>query len=90
MMKTCSICNREVEVIKAVRRNGKFIEGCERCLSNQHSMSGDSAAYNRNWQRVNFRKDLVQPNQPYEYVKAYGADKARESGYRDDQIRKYS
>lgn len=89
-MKTCPICSKEVEVVKAVRRNGKFVEGCESCLSNQHSMSGDSAAYNRNWQQVNFRKDLVQPNQPREFVRAFGAETARKSGYREDQIRKYS
>lgn len=72
----------------AVIRNGQVITGCEACI-NSKRQQGLSATYERNYQRRQYRKDIIQPNEPMEYVKAYGADKAREAGYSESQIRKY-
>lgn len=69
-------------------RGSEVVKGCEICLSSKQAQ-GVSANYERNWQRREYAKDMVQPNQPDQFVRAYGADKAREAGYSDEQIRKY-
>lgn len=74
----------------AVVAGGKIIKGCEVCIEVNKQMQGVSANYERNSQRREYAKDMVQPNQPNEFVRAYGADKAREHGYSEEQIRKYS
>lgn len=72
-----------------VARGGKLFEGCPLCLPSK-LQQGNSAAYDRQWQRTHYRRDLTQPNDPQNFVKAFGADVAREHGYTEEQIRKYS
>lgn len=73
----------------AAIRDGRVVSGCELCLSTR-KLQGGSAGYERNWQRREYARDIVQPNQPNEYVRAQGAAKAREAGYTEEMIRRYS
>lgn len=65
------------------------MRGCDVCLASK-LQQGDMAAGHRRFQQREYRKDLVQPNEPRDFVRAYGADRARENGFSDEQIRKYS
>lgn len=78
-------CTRSITIL----RGGVLIKGCELCIGTP-LQQGDSAAFYRRVQRADYRRDLVQPNMPDQYVKAWGANKARESGYTDEQVRRYS
>lgn len=74
---------------RAAISRGQIVTGCDVCLPAK-LQQGDSAKYYRDYQKAQYRKELTQPNQPRDFVRAYGADKAREHGYTDDQIRRYS
>lgn len=78
-------CPKNVAIIRA----GKVVTGCEVCIGLKQNQ-GLSASYERNYQRREYAADIVQPNQPREFLKANGADVAREHGYTDETIRKYS
>lgn len=78
-------CPKNLATIRA----GVVISGCELCLT-ARKLQGGGANYERNWQRREYRRDIIQPNQPNEFVRAQGADKARAAGYSEAQIRKYS
>ncbi len=74
---------------KAVIRGGKIVSGCESCL-NLYVRPNDLAASNRrNYQQREYAKDIVQPFEK-SYPKAVGLDKAREMGWDEDSLRKYS
>lgn len=75
---------------KAIVHQGKIYTGCEACVFNTIPTGEYSAKFNREWQKGHYRRELTQPNQPNQFVKALGAEKAREHGYSEDQIRKYS
>lgn len=80
-------CPKNISIIK----HGKIYKGCGICLSSNTKMSSEfSAKGSREWAKKEYRKDLLQPNQPKDFVRAYGADTAREYGYSESQIRKYS
>lgn len=72
---------------RAFIRGGKVVVGCDDCM--EAKRQGLAAKYERDWQRREYARDLVQPNQPDRFVKAYGAEAARKAGYSDEQIRKY-
>lgn len=84
----CASCGEDRGVIKSVIKNGTLIKGCSFCLP-QQLQQGDSAKYFREWQKTEYRKDLLQPNQPG-FVKAYGAETAKQYGYTDEDIRRLS
>lgn len=69
--------------------DNRVMYGCEFCLPSK-MQQGNSAAFNRRYQQATYRKDLLQPNQTRDFVKAYGAGKAREYGYSEEMIRRYS
>lgn len=72
-----------------VLRSGELVTGCEACVS--HALSqGNSAAERRRWQKAEYRRELTQPVDPRNYIKAYGVEHAREQGFTDEVIRKYS
>lgn len=83
----CFNCKRVVELFCGVR-NGVYYENlCNRCVG--HLGSADFARqYERTWQRRHYAKDIIQSDDP-EYVKAYGADKARERGWSEEDIRRF-
>lgn len=68
---------------------GEVVTGCEVCLPSKQ-VQGVSAKYERNWQRRQYARDIVQPNQPREFIKANGEKVAREHGYTDETLRKYA
>lgn len=72
----------------SIIRAGKLHKGCEQCISTK-VQQGDTAAFNRRHMQTQFRKDLVQPVDPRNYIKAYGAQGARDYGMSDETIRKY-
>jgi hypothetical protein len=71
-MSSCPTCKDPCDSIRSVVRQGKILTGCDRCLT-QQTQKGDSAAFYRRAQQVQYRKDLVQPNQT-SYAKAYPED----------------
>lgn len=85
----CINCNKQADYLKTVVINGEVIDGCEHCLNTSVAEASGVAKYNRDWQRAEYRKSIIQPNQPRDFVRAYG-EKAREYGYSDEQLRKYS
>lgn len=74
---------------KTVIHNNKIIVGCEECLSNKVQAEFANKSI-RDWQRGEYRKDLIQKNQPRDFVRAFGVETARKNGYSEEQIRKYS
>jgi ribosome-binding protein aMBF1 (putative translation factor) len=87
----CIKCDRKCNSIKSVIVSGSIIEGCENCISsNLQKGSGTTAAYYKREQQTKFRRDLTQPVEPREYIKAFGVDAARAKGFNDETIRKYS
>lgn len=85
---TCSTCNKQTDSEKTVIRSGQLFTGCDNCLNSQIQGGEFSAKSGRDWQRREFRKDLVQPNEPRDFSRAY-PDKAREM-YGDETARKYA
>lgn len=86
----CPTCERQTDTIKSAIVRQSILVGCEVCLNTFTHSSPEVARFNREWQKREYRKDLVQPNQPREFIKAHGVERARENGYNDEQIRKYS
>lgn len=71
----------------AVVQGGRVISGCELCIGRKQSQ-GNSAAYERNWQRREYARDTIQPNQPEQFAREY-PQQARELGYTDEMMRKF-
>lgn len=71
----CQTCGK-LNPTKKVISHGKILTGCEACLPSL-LQQGDSAAYDRKWQQQQYRRELTQPNQGREFIKAY-PDKASE------------
>lgn len=85
-MKICTNCKSKVDSLKSVIRNGKILNGCDKCI--RSLVQGDSARYYREIQKKDYRRDLTQPSQTRDYIKAY-PDKARDI-YPEDVYRKFS
>lgn len=74
---------------KSVIQGKQIITGCDECLDTRVRESEGYAKHNREWQKKHYRKDLIQPFER-DFVKAYGADVARERGFSEDDIRRLS
>lgn len=85
-MNKCTNCGRPNSTKKVIS-HGKILTGCEACLPTL-LQQGDSAKFNREWDKRQYRKDLVQPTDPRSFIKAF-PDLAREQ-YSDETFRKYS
>lgn len=73
---------------RAIVRDGRVVSGCDLCLStNQRSDS--SATYERKWDKREHARDIIQPNEPSKFAKEYPKE-ARELGYTDEMMRKYT
>lgn len=81
----CPVCRENCDSICSVIRYGKIVEGCENCV-NLPVQQGDSAAFYRRAQQVEYRRDITQPHQK-EYAKAYPED-FRER-YGNEALRKF-
>jgi ribosome-binding protein aMBF1 (putative translation factor) len=84
-MSKCKVCKKETDTLRSIIHDGKILSGCDNCLDSQIAADNDRAAKgNREYQRSQYRKDLLQPFQP-EYARAY-PDKFREK-YGDETYR---
>lgn len=86
-MNECTVCG-ELNPTKKIISHGKILTGCEACLPTQ-LQQGDDAKFQREWQKKEFRREITQPNQGRDFIRAYGAEKAREY-MNDETIRKLS
>lgn len=83
----CSNCDRQNTLYSGIKNGESYNNLCDRCIGTLGS-SEFFRRYDRQWQRREYAKDIVQTWEP-DYAKAYGADAARKAGWTDDQIRKY-
>lgn len=89
-MSKCPICKKQTDQLISSIVNGKLMsERCERCAFRFKTPSDYSHKFERDWQSREYAKDIVQPWDD-EYVRAYGVDAARERGWSEDEIRKFS
>ncbi len=88
--KICPICKKRVDILRSAVKGGAYVsERCDSCLASFGGFADGARAFARNWDKREHARSLVQPFEP-EFIKAYGADKAREKGWNDDAIRRYS
>lgn len=86
----CPICPREVDRLLSGIKNGKVVsERCERCLNSIPSHAELAGNNERTWQRREYAKDIIQPSEEG-FAKAYGAEAARDRGWSDEEIRKFT
>lgn len=88
MPKLCPNCNIPTGSIKTVIVKNQLLTGCDKCLDTLMRPNELSAQNRREYQRGEYRKDILQPWER-DYAKAYGAEQARERGWSDDAIRKF-
>jgi len=87
-MKKCNNCRTESEIIRSAVKNGEYIEGfCDNCLAAYRPTALYGRQYERQWQRREYAKDIIQSFDP-EFIKVY-PDKAKEAGWSDEDIRQY-
>lgn len=74
--------------IKSQILQNQIYIGCDNCLSNLTKQDASGIAkYTRDRQREDYRKDITQPNQGRDFIRAYGVEKSRKY-MTDDTIRK--
>lgn len=91
---TCPICNNKATTLRSAVKNGRFIsERCDRCLASFVTGAVFARQYERNWQKREYAKDIIQryegtdPNP--EFVQAYPKQAAEhwgESVLRDNGV----
>ena len=87
----CENCGEKTDQVKAIIKGGKAYKGCDVCLPAQLVQGNEHAAkYTRDRQREDYRRDITQPNQGRDYLKAYGIEAARNRGWSEELIRKLS
>lgn len=87
----CPVCKKEVDTLRSAVKDGVYVsKRCDSCLASFNGFAGGARAFARNWDRREHARSLVQPFEGEAYVKAYGADKAKEAGFSEEAIRKYS
>lgn len=85
----CINCHKKTESIKSVITHGKVVTGCSNCLPTLISEAPTAANHRREAMKREYAADLVQPIEK-DFAKRYGADKAREVGWSEASIRKYT
>jgi hypothetical protein len=87
----CTNCGKETDALKSIIVKGEIKSGCSFCLgSNLQKANDRSAKYYKQEQQRKFKRELVQHVDQREFIQVYGAEKAREKGFSDEDIRKYS
>lgn len=85
----CNTCNEPCDSLRSIIVGKTILNGCDNCLESHLQQAHEGQAkHNREYQKKQYRKELTQPNQGRDFVRAYGADKAREHGYGEELIRK--
>lgn len=87
LISKCSNCGRPEGIHSGIKNGVYYEQLCSRCVGVLGSAEF-SRNYDRQWQRRHYAKDLVQPTEAG-YLKAYGADKARERGWTEEDIRRH-
>ena len=88
----CPVCGRETDELFSAVKNGKFMsDRCEKCVSNFTGTADYARKYERDRQREDYRKDILQrfdgDKPDRDFIRAY-PQKARE--YWDEEtLRKY-
>lgn len=85
-MTKCPTCDRQTYKVRSIIRRGVILEGCAICLTEQLQQGHEGAArYNREWQKKEYRRDLLQPGEAG-FVKEY--PKQASELFDDDYIRR--
>lgn len=84
----CPICKREVETLHTAVRSGQyFSDRCGRCLLPVSGSSLFNRKYERDRQREDYRKDLIQNWEP-EFAREY-PQQALDAGWSEEDMRKH-
>lgn len=84
----CPNCSASTTKTRSAIVAGVIKTGCDTCLSNQVQGSEMAARGKREYDKREYRKDLVQPNEVAEFITGY-PDQARDM-YDQDTLRKHS
>jgi hypothetical protein len=85
----CNNCKKNTDSIKSIVSKSEILTGCPNCLPGQLQMgSGTNAQYYKREQQNKFRRELTQPTEPREFIKAY-PERAQQM-YGEKTLRKYS
>jgi hypothetical protein len=82
-------CKKSTDSVKSVVKNRTIHTGCSACLHTLVKGHELAASYHRKTDYRDHAADLVQPFED-DFAKVYGADKAREFGWGEEAIRKYT
>lgn len=86
----CPVCKREVDHLITSVKNGVYTsQRCERCVANIKAPAAFARKYERDRQREDYRKDIIQKDDP-DFVKVYGAEAASKAGWSDQDIIKHA
>lgn len=86
---TCTNCKQQAISYKTVIKHGNIYSGCELCLDGLVQGNDNARHYDRERMKRDWAQDLVQPFEK-DFAKRYGPEKAREAGWSDASIRKYT
>lgn len=85
----CPSCDSETDRVRSIVVSHEIKDGCDKCLGSKLQQGNElSASHMRNYQKTHFRKDLIQPNQTKDFIKAY-PEESKEY-YDEETRRKYS
>lgn len=81
----CLVCKKPTDSLKTAIKNGVYVsERCEKCLNSFVANAAYARKYNRDRQREDYRKDIIQRwrgNEPDpEFIKAYPKESAEQWG----------
>lgn len=89
MQLKCPVCGKAVDNLRTAVKGGQYIsERCGRCLVLASGSSLFNRKYDRDRQREDYRKDLIQ-NWEEDFPRAYGGQAALDKGWNLEDIRKY-
>lgn len=84
----CPVCNRNVDNLRTAVKGGQYIsERCDRCLALATSSSLFNRKYDRDRQREDYRKDLIQEWEP-EFAREF-PQQALDKGWSEEDMRKH-
>lgn len=88
----CPRCSHETDTVKAGVVNGRYVDNyCNNCINTLTKSSDRFGKYNRDRQREDYRRDIIQPmdgDKPNkEFIREY-SDKAKEI-FTSEEIEKF-
>lgn len=85
----CTNCHQSCTSMKTIIKYNNLLNGCEHCINSLIQGHEFARKYDRDRMVRDYQQDLVQPFEK-DFAKLYGADKAREAGWNEESIRKYT